>query len=393
MKSGMSLAELGTQLLADSRDRLDLIAGTGSMRFGVHAIASTSGWEHEPEWAAKGQPGDEGAKNIVLLRVGKEELGDVRELYPTSIFHRQVGTYLGLPTRFYNRLLHSGDQELNELLVQNANTLLRKAKDRHGKVGDKRMVRTLRGNARAFLSKRYRRLDNYDVANAVLPILTETPGMRVESANVTDTRMYIKAIFPKVQAEVTVGDVVQAGIIISNSELGFGLTSVKPLIYRLACLNGMVLPDSRARRRHIGKNTGGNGEDVFELYSEETVKQDDKAFLMKIQDTVRAVAQDSAMFQRLTRRLQEAAGRKIEKNPVQAVEVLSSQVQMTETEQGNILTHLIEGGDLTQWGLANSVTRASQDSESYDRATELERVGGHIINLSAKDWNAIASLN
>jgi hypothetical protein len=34
--------------------------------------------------------------------------------------------------------------------------------------------------------------------------------------------MYIKAICPRIQAEVKKGDIVQAGIAISNSEVGMG---------------------------------------------------------------------------------------------------------------------------------------------------------------------------
>ena len=41
------------------------------------------------------------------------------------------------------------------------------------------MVRTLDGNARAFLSDRYRRLDNYDLLAHVLPMLRELPDARV----------------------------------------------------------------------------------------------------------------------------------------------------------------------------------------------------------------------
>ena len=36
-----------------------------------------------------------------------------------------------------------------------------------------RMVRTLDGKARAFLSNRYRRLDNFDLLHAVMPVLAE----------------------------------------------------------------------------------------------------------------------------------------------------------------------------------------------------------------------------
>ena len=55
-----------------------------------------------------------------------------------------------------------------------------------------------------------------------------------------------------------------------------------------------------------------------------------------------------------------------------------------------MLRYLIEGGDLSQFGLHNAVTRMSQDVEDYDRASDLERVGGKIIELSATEWKTIA---
>ncbi len=42
--------------------------------------------------------------------------------------------------------------------------------------------------------------------------------------------MYISGQ-PRLQAEVVPGDVVQAGVIISNSETGQGAVWVKPLVY------------------------------------------------------------------------------------------------------------------------------------------------------------------
>ena len=37
------------------------------------------------------------------------------------------------------------------------------------------------------------------------------------------------------------------------------------------------------------------------------------------------------------------------------------------------------GNDLSHYGLVNAVTRASQDIEDYNRATELERIGGVLL--------------
>ena len=86
------------------------------------------------------------------------------------------------------------------------------------------MVRTLDGQARAFLSDRYRRLDNFDLASSVLPVLGEMgDGIQIISAEMTETRMYIKVINKRLELEVQKGDVVQAGMVLSNSEVFCGI--------------------------------------------------------------------------------------------------------------------------------------------------------------------------
>jgi len=48
---------------------------------------------------------------------------------------------------------------------------------------------------------------------------------------------------------------------------------------------------------------------------------------------------------------------------------------LTDAEGKGVLQHLLEGADYTLYGLANAVTRYSQDVESYDRASKLEEIG------------------
>ena len=43
------------------------------------------------------------------------------------------------------------------------------------------------------------------------------------------------------------------------------------------------------------------------------------------------------------------------------------------------------GNDLSHDGLVNAVTRASQDIEDYNRATELERIGGVLLEDGIND--------
>ena len=71
--------------------------------------------------------------------------------------------------------------------------------------------------------------------------LGKMEGMHFESCQLTESRMYIKVVNTRLQAEVVPGDIVQSGIIISNSEVGLGSVNIQPLVYRLVCSNGMVV--------------------------------------------------------------------------------------------------------------------------------------------------------
>ena len=59
-----------------------------------------------------------------------------------------------------------------------------------------RMLRTLDGSSRAYLSNRYRYIDNIDIAGVTLSILNRLPDIRFESCQITESHMYIKAVPP-----------------------------------------------------------------------------------------------------------------------------------------------------------------------------------------------------
>jgi len=114
------------------------------------------------------------------------------------------------------------------------------------------MIRTLDHQARAFLSDRYRRLDNYQLASVVLETLSDLgEGIKIISCELTEKRMYIKAINQRLELEVKQGDAVQAGICVSNSEIGLGSLSVEPLVYRLVCTNGLIARDFSTKKYHV----------------------------------------------------------------------------------------------------------------------------------------------
>jgi hypothetical protein len=299
---------------------------------------------------------------------------DSRLMPGTPHAHRQLAEYVDIPARYYNRLL----AEDKPLLATNVNKWLNQKPD------ERRMVRTLDNSVRALLSDRYRRLDNEEVAEAALPMLLGKPHIQLVSCDITETKLYLKAVFPKTTAEVKKGDIVQAGVAISNSEIGCGALTVEPLVYRLACLNGMIFADTAFRKMHIGARIVGEDS---RLFRDATKQADDKALLMAMQDMIAAASETT--FNALVNRMRDAAGSPAVKEPVPAVERLGKSFGLLTSEQDSVLEQLILGKDYTLWGMANAVTAAANGIADYDRSTELQALGSRVLTLERSEWQKI----
>jgi uncharacterized protein DUF932 len=315
------------------------------------------------------------------LRVGDKFNGEVSELC-----HDQLGKWTGIPSIYYDRL-RKGTQSDMAMLAANVNHWLR------NKEKETRLIRTLDDRARAFLSNRYRMIDNYDVANAVLPILMDESkklgSIEVASCDVTDLKLYIKVTSKRLTYEVKKGDVVQIGIVISNSEVGKGSIRIEPFLLRLICDNGAAIEDQGIRKFHLGRQSE-ELESAERVFRDETRKQDDVAFMMKLADVVRA-SFDDENFEKLKGMTIDATTRKI-KCPIQdIVEEVADRWSLSENHKASFLNNLIEGGDISQWGLANALTAVANKAENYEAATDLERIGGALMTLDESSWQQIAA--
>ena len=271
-----------------------------------------------------------------------------------------------------------------ELLAQNVNAWF-------GDRENSYMIRTLDYGAgrmaRALLSDRYRRIDNMEIASAVLPLFAGSDQYEVISSEVTENRMYLKILSRRLEMEVVPGDYVQAGVVISNSEVGLGSVNVQPLVYRLVCTNGMIVNDMGERKNHVGRAAKAV-EDSFHIYSDETMEAEDKAFLLKLRDVTMAAIEEGR-FAQVVGKLKESAGIPITGKVTEVVELTGKTYGFNTDEQDSILQYLIAGGDLSQYGLSNAITRASQDVESYDRATALEGIGWQVAAMPATQWKEL----
>lgn len=343
MKAGKTLTQLAQEIDRQNDAKADYIASPEAIRMGLATTTED--------------------KLVPHLQVAEAFDGPI-----TSVAHRQLALHTGIPKRYYDRMLH----EVPSLLAGNVNAWLQRS-------DASRMVRTLDGQARALLSNRYARIDNYDVMTAILPLLQQVDGLQVHSAEVTERRLYIKAVTSRVEGEIEKGDVVQAGVLITNSEVGFGAFTVTPLVYRLVCRNGMVINDAAKRRTHVGTAIEADGLADELPYGDDTIEAIDRAVMLRARDHVGHALSDAFLNGQVAR-MRKALGVKLPE-PTKAVEVLQKAAWISSSEGEEVFRHLVEGSDLSMYGLANAVTRAAQDVDSYDRSTELEAVGSKILDL------------
>jgi hypothetical protein len=352
MKQMFSLSELATTIEGNTRLVEDFIA---------------------PSAALSMQPD-------ARMAIGSSET--IMPILPSG--HSQLGTLLKIPADYYERSRSSDTM----MLAAQVNHWLGQRDPK-----ERRMVRTLGKQVRAFLSDSYRRIDNHEVATVVLDILKRVPGLRITSTAITDSRMYIKAVSSAVEAQVKgskrVGDVVQAGVVITNSEIGLGSLGVHGFAEFLACTNGMVRSKDGLRITHLGRKVDAS---IEGLLSDTTKKLEDEAVLSKVRDVITGAFNPTA-FQRFIDSLSASTQEPITAPDIPAVvEALGSPVSglgLNQTERNGVLKHLIEGGDLSKYGLVNAVTRTGQDAESYDRATELELAGFKLLEMPGRDWQRL----
>jgi len=364
MKTGMNLVEMAQELSRIAETKKDYIVPVEKMTAVVK-------------------------DNKVALQFENGKL----DQYPVNDWSgSQLATFSDIPKSYFDRI----SAENPELAAKNVNHALERIitqAKKERRQPETRLVRTLDGQIRGLMSSRYRILDSHDMLEAIYPTFIEK-GLKIESSAVTDKRLFIKAVSPALKSEIKQGDIVQYGITISTSDVGAGSVRVEPLIYRLVCKNGLIMP-SAIRKMHIGKNQTES--DVYELLSDSTKHLTDSAFWAQVRDVVIASLKPEN-FEAQVDRLRVAAGEEIKNFDLpRVVELTMKATGLTgDGKKNSILAALAsgnEGAGLTKWGLINSFTRAAQDDAfNYEESIEMERAAGQILELAPNQWKTISTI-
>ena len=366
MQNGMNLQELLTEVIRQNDAKRDFVAST-------HESIRMVEFDSEP--------------HIILLKEGAEAL---ERFTITEHCHRQLASRLSIPWKYYQRLLN----DHLDLVIHQVNALFEREPQT-------RMVRTLDGQARAFLSDRYRRLDNAQVLEQALPpILKGDVETSVLSCNVSPNNMHMKVLFTDDSLKQDIGlaphsnrsDVVRPGLILGNSEVGQGLLFMKGFFFRDYCTNGCVfgMYDAfEARRTHVGGKITAQSD--FQVFSDETQKKEDELVIAQITETLKTMS-DPNRVREMGNRLREIKTGEKANDPIAAMELLAENQGLSQQETNRALQNFLEDGDYSQWGAVNAVTKVANNEEevSYERACELEEIGSKIIQMNAKQWLQVA---
>ncbi len=288
--------------------------------------------------------------------------------HPLTLYaHGQMSAKTGVPRDYYNRMLEARNYRL---LADNINAWLH--------TEDKRMIRILDGRVRAILSDRYRVLDNFDMMfHAIMEF--EQAGAEIYKADLTESHLYIKAVTPKLQAEIRPGDIIQGGIILKNSEVGASRFAVEPFVLRLKCANGLIVQEGFSRV-HLGKRK----EEGEFTWSSETINLENRTVWSQVSDVIRQTF-DPAGFESVVARLKGNAETQVAA-PVQAVDNVVTHSGITDDFKAMILERFLAERDFTQWGLVNGITQAARDTKDPDVQVDLETKASGIAMLPGESF-------
>ena len=355
MRTGLAIEELATEIMRQNELKEDYVVDSRQLLM-------------------------ECCDSELFLRVMNADGGDrIEPLCIADNAHRQIGARLGIPTKYYSRMLEEG----RELLTENVNYWFKQNPEQ-------RMLRVMEGRVRAFLSNRYLRIDNHEVTCAVMPVIGEIPNVQFASNQITDNHLYMKVVNPNMQREIAPGKTVQAGMVVCNSETGLGTFYVTPMIYCPELEFGMITDQGKVKRTHSGPTYRTS--EHFLLRPESFLMADDNAFLEKIRSSVRE-ALDEEAFEQTVAEMRDAIDARINEADIPyVVNVAANTFGITETEEQGVLQNLMESEDMTRFGLASAVTRQSIVSESYERATDLEEISYRMLTMPTSQWERMNNI-
>lgn len=362
MKKGLDLGTLMSTLKFRHENRRDFISNTLSLRLV---------WDN-----------DDNQINAIIGATTRV----IADLTPYAL--HQICTHCGIHISLVKDILKDGTVLEKEALVHLINTRLHAAPTQ-------RLIRTIRDFLEperiiAFLSDRYLRIDNWPLLNSIMPVLKSNTDYRIVSTHVDDTHMHIKVVNIKSTAQIgstkvedtkgnKVGDIIQSGVLISNSEVGIGSVQLRPFVVRLVCSNGMVATTEygNIRKMHVGP-----------VITDSDKQIKNEVFLQNIAERLGELLADTSVIKKLAGLFEAAKSFKIT-GDIGLMWLSLKDYGLYPTE----INALKEVEVANKFDVVNAITHFAGTSRKVElgRSTELEIIAGRILGMTKPQWAKISN--
>ncbi len=327
---------------------------------------------------------------------------------PTANADAQLGGLFGIPVG-YTRKLRANNIDLFDININDWAG--------HADYADKKvLLRTLwganpedpetNGIIRAVVSDRFGgATDNFDTVVSVLDGIREG-GLAADQVQIkgdlTDDRMFITVRTPEIHGyahKLLAGyrspygngqgtghggtdaenlPIVEAGLIIKNSETGNGALSITPRLVVRVCSNGLTMTTDAMRRVHLGSKL----EEGAIVWSDSTRRAANELAKKQAADAVKSFLSVDYVTSAIAKL--EAESDTPVTDVVKTIEVVAKEHRYTEDEAKSVLDFFIDGGQRTAGGVMQAITAAVQQIEDAERAFEVEATAIDAMRTAAK---------
>ena len=300
---------------------------------------------------------------------------DVGTFGLTEHAENQIADHYKIPRKYYE-----ATKQVPGLTAQNVNAWGEQDFD------ERRLLRTLDGNVRAFLSDKFKPIDNYDVLmESVFPVFEPMmKDIEFKSMALSEKRMYLQFVIKKFEVEVRKGEVISYGGTITNSEVGKGSLNVESWLYYYICDNGMAR-NNIFKKYHVGRRV--SEDDNFHIWKSDTLKAELKGYKLRMRDVLDATFTQENFDLEIAKI--NGAIRDEVKNPIPVIQNVTKRFGLTDSDGESIMADMVERNSFTRWGVANGITALAHSMENTDRQYKLERIGGELLDIKEAEWKYI----
>lgn len=242
--------------------------------------------------------------------------------------------------------------------------------------GSPALLRFAGPEVRAVVSDRYAAMDDHLVLEMVSDTLDRL-GYRQDAmvrSVATGPHTVLRITLPEEGQPVKVGDVIEHGIDVANSELGLRSVQITPVTYRLVCLNGMRAWKSEAalRMRHIGDP---------DRLREQLRDAIPVAFAEARGDIDRWKRAVDVLLDSALEEIESLRGFGLSVNEVQGVgrQLVDDRAQLPESTGVESIRSLLERTPTTAYEVANAITATARERGNTAARLGLEEVGHRYL--------------